>query len=100
MGAYVDVDGLNMYYEVAGSRTADVEGPYSYQVFAQDVAGFIEDLDLGPVRLGWSNGASVALRLALQRPDLVHRVVLLSGGTTGPDGETADHGAVGGPPRG
>jgi pimeloyl-ACP methyl ester carboxylesterase len=43
------------------------------------------------VRLvGWSNGASVALRLALRRPDLVHRLVLLSGGVAGPEGETAE----------
>jgi pimeloyl-ACP methyl ester carboxylesterase len=71
-------------------RTADVEGPYSYEVFADDLAGFIEALDLGPVRLaGWSNGASVALRLALRRPDLVSRLVLLSGATTSRDGETA-----------
>ncbi|MEY9891259.1 pimeloyl-ACP methyl ester carboxylesterase [Catenulispora sp. MAP5-51] len=71
-------------------RTADVEGPYSYEVFADDLAGFIEALDLGPVRLaGWSNGASVALRLALRRPDLVSRLVLLSGATTSREGETA-----------
>ncbi|ACU71316.1 alpha/beta hydrolase fold protein [Catenulispora acidiphila DSM 44928] len=128
MGAYVDVDGLNMYYEVAGEgepvillhgtggiadiwrpqldlladwyqvftpecrghgRTADVEGPFSYENFADDLAGFIEALGLGPVRLvGWSNGAAVVLRLALRRPDLVRRLVLI-GGTAGPEGETA-----------
>jgi len=111
MGAYADVDGLSMYYEVAGEgepvvlvhgtggsaaswtaqldlladwyqvfmpecrghgRTADVEGPFTYENFADDIAGFIEALGLGPVRLvGWSNGASVVLRLALRRPDLV-----------------------------
>ncbi|WP_194916487.1 alpha/beta fold hydrolase [Catenulispora rubra] len=129
MGAYVDVDGLNMYYEVAGEgepvvlvhgtggfadswaaqrdllpdwyqlfmpecrghgRTADVEGPYTYENFADDLAGFIEALELGPVRLvGWSNGASVVLRLALRRPDLVSRLVLLSGGVLDPAGQTA-----------
>jgi pimeloyl-ACP methyl ester carboxylesterase len=130
MGAYVDVNGLSMYYEVAGEgepvvlvhgtggfadswtaqqdlipdwyrlympecrghgRTADVEGPYSYEIFADDIAGFIEALGLGPVRLvGWSNGASVVLRLALRRPDLVSRLVLLSGGVTSPEGQTAE----------
>lgn len=72
-------------------RTADVEGPYTYESFADDIAGFIEALDLGPVRLvGWSNGASVVLRLALRRPDLVARLVLLSGGVTSRDGQTAE----------
>ncbi|MEZ0113959.1 pimeloyl-ACP methyl ester carboxylesterase [Catenulispora sp. EB89] len=130
MGAYVDVDGLTMYYEVAGEgepvvlvhgtggfadswaaqrdllpdwyqlfmpecrghgRTPDVEGPYTYENFADDIAGFIEALDLGPVRLvGWSNGASVVLRLALRRPDLVRRLVLLSGGVLDLAGQTAE----------
>jgi pimeloyl-ACP methyl ester carboxylesterase len=131
MGAYVDVDGLSMYYEVAGEgepvvlihgtggtaeswsaqldlladwyqvflpecrghgRTADADpgAPYTYELFADDIAGFVEALGLGPVRVaGWSNGASVALRLALRRPDLVSRVVLLGGGAVGPEGETA-----------
>jgi pimeloyl-ACP methyl ester carboxylesterase len=128
MGAYVEVNGLSMYYEAAGEgepvvllhgtggtaeswtaqrelltdwyrlympecrghgRTADVEGPYTYEGFADDVAGFIEALGLGPVRLvGWSNGAKVALRLALRRPDLVQRLVLI-GGHASRDGETA-----------
>ncbi|MEY9927688.1 pimeloyl-ACP methyl ester carboxylesterase [Catenulispora sp. GP43] len=71
-------------------RTADVEGPYSYETFADDIAGFIEALGLGPVRLvGWSNGASVVLRLALRRPDLVSRLVLLSGGVASVEGQTA-----------
>ncbi|MBS2534542.1 alpha/beta hydrolase [Catenulispora sp. NF23] len=130
MGAYVDVDGLSMYYEVIGEgepvvlvhgtggtveswyaqrellpewyrvymldcrghgRTADAEGPFTYENFADDIAGFIEALELGPVRLvGWSNGASVALRLAVRRPDLVSRVVLLSGGVLDLGGQTAE----------
>lgn len=48
--------------------------------FAEDLAGFIEALDVGPVRLvGWSDGASVAVRLAVRRPDLVSRVALIGG---------------------
>ncbi|WP_194897158.1 alpha/beta fold hydrolase [Catenulispora pinisilvae] len=130
MGAYVDVDGLSMYYEMVGEgepvvlvhgtggtvdswypqrdllpewyrvymlecrghgRTADAEGPFTYENFADDIAGFIEALDLGPVRLvGWSNGASVALRLAMRRPDLVSRLVLLSGAVLDLSGQTAE----------
>ena len=89
MGAYVDVDGLSMYYEVVGEgepvvlihgtggtaeswspqaglladwyrvfmpecrghgRTADVDGPYTHELFADDIAG------LG--RCGWPAGVT------------------------------------------
>jgi pimeloyl-ACP methyl ester carboxylesterase len=43
--------------------------------------------------VGWSNGAKVALRLALRRPDLVRRLVLI-GGTASRDGETAQAAAL------
>jgi len=61
-------------------HTADVDGPISYDIMARDTVAFIEKLDLGPAHLvGHSDGANVALLVTLARPDLVDRLVLISG---------------------
>ena len=47
-------------------RTPDVEGPYSYEVMAQDMIAFMAAIGLEPAHvLGWSDGASVGLLMAL-----------------------------------
>jgi pimeloyl-ACP methyl ester carboxylesterase len=44
---------------------------------ADDIAAFIETLDVGPVHLvGWSYGANVATATALENPDLVQSLIL------------------------
>jgi pimeloyl-ACP methyl ester carboxylesterase len=59
-------------------RTPDVEGPITFENMAQDTIGFVEALDIFPVHLvGWSDGAVVALHIALQRPELVRKLVLI-----------------------
>ncbi|GAA5037490.1 alpha/beta fold hydrolase [Actinopolymorpha pittospori] len=64
----------------AHGHTADVPGPLSLAVMAQDIVAFLERVVGGPARLvGYSAGAGVALRVALDRPDLVERLVLVSG---------------------
>jgi pimeloyl-ACP methyl ester carboxylesterase len=61
-------------------RTADVAGPVSYDLMAQDTAAFCEQVAGGPaVLVGCSDGAVVALLTALLRPDLVRRLVLVAG---------------------
>ncbi|MEU4192311.1 alpha/beta hydrolase [Kribbella sp. NPDC026611] len=61
-------------------HTPDVPGPFAVDVLADDTAAFIEKLTDGPVRLaGYSAGAVVALRTAVHRPELVERLVLISG---------------------
>ncbi|MEU2287212.1 alpha/beta hydrolase [Streptomyces sp. NPDC013178] len=63
-------------------RTHDVEGPITYQVMADDMAAFIEELGLGPARVvGWSDGGVVAMHLALRHPELVSKLALI-GATT------------------
>ncbi|MFJ9775879.1 alpha/beta fold hydrolase [Kitasatospora sp. NPDC101157] len=63
-------------------RTQDVEGPITYQLMADDMAAFIEELGIGPARVvGWSDGGIVALHLALRRPDLVSKLAVISAGT-------------------
>jgi len=61
-------------------RTPDVAGPISYALMAQDTIAFIETVIGGPAHLaGCSDGAVVALAVALRRPDLVRRLVLAAG---------------------
>lgn len=61
-------------------RTRDVEGPITYELMAADTIAFLERVVGGPAHLvGCSAGASVALVVALRRPDLARRLVLISG---------------------
>jgi pimeloyl-ACP methyl ester carboxylesterase len=61
-------------------RTPDVDGPITYDLMAQDTTRFLEAIVGGPAHLvGCSAGAIVALLVAMRRPDLVHRLVLVSG---------------------
>lgn len=60
-------------------RTADVERPLRYESLADDVAGLIQYLGLGAADiLGYSLGGGVALRVALQHPRRVRKLVLVS----------------------
>ena len=61
-------------------HTADVEGPFKYDSFAQDTIEFLEAVVGAPAHLvGHSIGAGVALFVTLRRPDLVRHLVLVSG---------------------
>lgn len=65
-------------------RTPDVEGPYTYRAMADETVAFIEQCVGGPVDLvGFSDGANVAVLVAIARPDLVRSLVSISGNLTG-----------------
>src|SRR4051812_34950321 len=60
-------------------RTADIDRPLRPEHLADDVAALIEQLGAAPADvLGYSLGAAAALRLAIQHPGLVRRLVLIS----------------------
>ena len=62
-------------------RSPDRDGPFSLDSFATDVAEVIERLAGGSAHvLGHSIGATVALQLALRRPDVVRQLIVMSGG--------------------
>jgi pimeloyl-ACP methyl ester carboxylesterase len=59
--------------------TADVDRPLRPETMADDVAALIEHLGLGQADvMGYSLGGLVALRTAIQHPQLVRRLVLVS----------------------
>ena len=58
-------------------RTADTPEPFHYESMVDETIAFIEHLG-GPVHIvGWSDGGIVGLLLALRRPDLVGRLVVI-----------------------
>ncbi|HLK63791.1 MAG TPA: alpha/beta hydrolase [Bryobacteraceae bacterium] len=60
-------------------RTADVERPISYLTMADDISTLIGHLRLEKADvMGYSLGAGVALRLAIQHPSLVRKLVIVS----------------------
>ena len=61
-------------------HTPDADGPYRYELMAEDTIHFLEQVVGGPARLlGISDGAVVALLVAHKRPDLVQRLICAAG---------------------
>lgn len=59
-------------------RTADTDRRFSYVEMADETIGVLEHVVGGSAALvGWSDGGIVALLVALRRPDLVRRMVLI-----------------------
>jgi pimeloyl-ACP methyl ester carboxylesterase len=59
-------------------HTADVPGPLTYDAMAADTIGFLDKVVGGPAHLvGWSDGGIVALLVAMSRPDLVNKMVVI-----------------------
>jgi pimeloyl-ACP methyl ester carboxylesterase len=62
-------------------HTPDVEGPITYQLMTDDTIAFLEAVVRQPADLvGHSDGAFIAMLVAIQRPELVKRLVMISGG--------------------
>jgi pimeloyl-ACP methyl ester carboxylesterase len=60
-------------------HTADIDRPFSYEAFGDDIAGLIQHLGLGQADLlGCSLGGGAVLRAAIQHPGLVRRLAVLS----------------------
>jgi pimeloyl-ACP methyl ester carboxylesterase len=58
-------------------HTPDVEGPMTYEAMAADTIAFLEHVVGEPAHLvGWSDGGNVALLVAIERPDLVRKIVV------------------------
>jgi pimeloyl-ACP methyl ester carboxylesterase len=63
----------------AHGRTADIDRPLSCEAMAGDIAALLRHLDIGQADvMGYSLGAGVALRTAIQHPPIVRKLVVLS----------------------
>src|SRR6266852_399495 len=61
-------------------HTADKGEQFSYATMSRDTVDLIKALGLGATNLvGWSDGAIIAILVAISRPDLVKRLVSVSG---------------------
>jgi pimeloyl-ACP methyl ester carboxylesterase len=60
-------------------HTRDIDRPFSWEAFGDDIAGLIDELGLAPADLlGYSLGGSASLRAAIQHPDRIRRLALVS----------------------
>ena len=60
-------------------RTADIDRPLRFELMAEDIAALIAHLHLGQADLiGYSLGGAVALRTAIQHPEVVRKLVVVS----------------------
>jgi pimeloyl-ACP methyl ester carboxylesterase len=65
--------------EQGHGRTTDRDAPIAFESSADDVAALLRHREVAEVDiLGFSNGASVALQLAIRHPQLVRKLVLAS----------------------
>lgn len=63
----------------AHGRTADIDRPITFEVMADDIAGLAKYLGITNADvMGYSLGGGVALRTAVQHPELVKRLILVS----------------------
>ncbi|HEY3876308.1 MAG TPA: alpha/beta hydrolase [Candidatus Kapabacteria bacterium] len=60
-------------------KTADIDRPLRYELMADDIASLLQFLDLKSADvLGYSLGGGVAVRLAIQHPEEVRKLILVS----------------------
>lgn len=63
----------------AHGHTPDIDRPLSFEQDADDVAALLEQLHVGKADiLGFSNGGTTALQIAVRHPALVNKLVLAS----------------------
>ncbi len=64
----------------AHGRTTDRDAPESFEQDADDVAGLLSHLRINKANfLGFSNGGSTVMQIAIRHPDIVNKLVVISG---------------------
>jgi pimeloyl-ACP methyl ester carboxylesterase len=72
-------------------RSPDVDRPITLSVMADDTAAFMDRIGISNARVaGWSDGGNIGLILAMRRPDLVSRLIVL-GCAANLEGTRFDH---------
>ena len=60
-------------------RTADIDRPLTFEAMADDIGALVKHLGIGKADvMGYSLGGGVALRTAVQHPDAVRKLVVVS----------------------
>lgn len=60
-------------------HTKDIDRPFRYETFGDDLAALVEHLGLGQVDLlGYSLGGGASLRATIQHPEVVRRLAVIS----------------------
>jgi pimeloyl-ACP methyl ester carboxylesterase len=63
----------------AHGHTADIDRPLSFEQDADDVAALLKQLHIGKADImGFSNGGTTSLQIAIRHPELVNKLVLAS----------------------
>jgi pimeloyl-ACP methyl ester carboxylesterase len=63
----------------AHGHTPDIDRPLSFEQDADDVAGLLQQLNIHKADLmGFSNGATTCLQIAIRHPELINKLVLAS----------------------
>jgi pimeloyl-ACP methyl ester carboxylesterase len=64
----------------AHGRTSDRDAPESFEQDADDVAALLKHLNIAKANiLGFSNGGSTTMQVAIRHPDRVNKIVVISG---------------------
>lgn len=64
----------------AHGRTSDRDAPESFEQDADDVAALLKHLNIAKANiLGFSNGASTTMQIAIRHPGVVNKIVVISG---------------------
>ncbi|HJP62193.1 MAG TPA: alpha/beta hydrolase [Mucilaginibacter sp.] len=64
----------------AHGRTADRDAPESFEQDADDVAALLQYLKIGKANIfGFSNGGTTTMQIAIRHPELVNKIINLSG---------------------
>jgi 3-oxoadipate enol-lactonase len=75
---------INIDNRDAGDSTLS-RGPYTIADMADDAAGVLQHLDIGPAHvMGWSMGGFIALELVARHPALVQKLILVATSAGGP----------------
>lgn len=75
-----------VYDNRGAGQTDKPPGPYNVHMMAADLAGLLDELEVGPAAvLGHSMGGFIAQQLALSRPELVSHLILASTNFGGPN---------------
>lgn len=60
-------------------RTADTDRPFSYENWSNDIAGLLKHLKIAKADvIGYSLGGTIALAFAINHPEMINRVVVVS----------------------